>query len=51
MVKKNMQKTEVQNENDSKIREAESGWMNAKNQQMMQFMNLVRRILKQTKKI
>lgn len=29
-LKKNMQKTEVQNENDGKIREAENGWMNAK---------------------
>lgn len=30
MVKKNMPKTEVQNGVDSKVREAESGWMNAK---------------------
>ena len=29
-LKKNMAKTEVQNENGSKIREAENGWLNAK---------------------
>ena len=29
-LKKSMAKTEVQNENGSKIREAENGWMNAK---------------------